>query len=64
MNISSKTSGKGFGHSAIAMEIGKPGKQVEEYKSRVRDVSLAQSGERKLAWAWRYMPLLQDIKKE
>ena len=29
--------------------------------SEVFDLSLAPSGERKMAWAWRYMPLLQSI---
>jgi len=30
----------------------------------VRDISLAPSGEKKIAWAWRYMPLLRAIKKD
>ena len=32
--------------------------------SVVRDISLAPSGERKIAWAWRNMPLLRAIKKD
>ena len=30
----------------------------------VRDISLAPSGEKKIAWAWRNMPLLQAIKED
>ena len=32
--------------------------------SDIRDISLAPSGERKIAWAWRNMPLLQSIAAE
>jgi len=32
--------------------------------SIIRDISLAPSGEKKIAWAWRNMPLLQAIKEE
>lgn len=32
--------------------------------SEVRDIALASSGERKIDWAWRYMPLLHSIDKE
>ena len=32
--------------------------------SEVRDMSLAPSGERKIAWAWRNMPLLRAIKAD
>jgi len=34
------------------------------HDSEIRDVSLAPSGERKIAWAWRNMPLLQGIKED
>ena len=34
------------------------------HESEVRDLSLAPSGEKKLAWAWRNMPLLQAIKAD
>ena len=32
--------------------------------SEVRDISLAPSGEKKIAWAWRNMPLLRAIKED
>jgi len=32
------------------------------HDSEVKDLSLAPSGERKIAWAWRNMPLLQSIR--
>lgn len=32
--------------------------------SEIYDPSLAPSGEKKMAWAWRYMPLLQSIAKD
>lgn len=32
--------------------------------SEVRDIALASSGERKIDWAWRYMPLLGSIDEE
>ncbi|NLM83277.1 MAG: adenosylhomocysteinase [Clostridiales bacterium] len=32
--------------------------------SKIRDISLAPSGERKIAWARRYMPLLQGIEED
>ncbi|MDR0491732.1 MAG: adenosylhomocysteinase [Oscillospiraceae bacterium] len=32
--------------------------------SEVRDLGLAASGEKKIAWAWRNMPLLRDIKAD
>ena len=34
------------------------------FMSEIRDLSLAEPGERKIAWAWRNMPLLRDIKSE
>ncbi|MCL2078644.1 MAG: adenosylhomocysteinase [Oscillospiraceae bacterium] len=46
--------------AAVAPQSG----TVTAHKSKVRDVSLAPSGERKIAWAWRNMPLLQAIKKD
>ena len=33
-------------------------------ESVVRDIALAQSGERKIAWAWQHMPLLQALKQD
>lgn len=35
-----------------------------EQKYDVKDLSLAPSGHRKIAWAWRHMPVLQSIKEE
>ena len=32
--------------------------------SEIRDISLAPAGEKKIAWAARYMPLLRDIEEE
>ena len=32
--------------------------------SIVRDINLAPSGEKKIAWAWRSMPLLRSLKDE
>ena len=32
--------------------------------SEVRDLQLAESGEKKIAWAWQYMPLLNALKSE
>ena len=34
------------------------------YSGEVRDISLAPSGERKIAWAWRNMPLLRAIRDD
>jgi len=35
-----------------------------KHPSEVRDLSLAPSGEKKIAWAWRNMPLLRALKDE
>ena len=35
-----------------------------KHKSEVRDIALARSGEKKIAWAWRNMPLLRSIRDE
>lgn len=32
--------------------------------SEIKDLRLAPSGEKKISWAWRYMPLLQSVEKE
>ena len=32
--------------------------------SEVRDLALAASGEKKIAWAWQYMPLLRELKAD
>ena len=32
--------------------------------SEVRDITLAESGEKKISWAWRNMPLLQSVKED
>ena len=36
---------------------------TKTHASVVKDISLAPSGERKIAWAWRNMPLLRSIKE-
>ncbi|MCL2045870.1 MAG: adenosylhomocysteinase [Oscillospiraceae bacterium] len=38
--------------------------KIVEHDSLVRDISLAPSGERKIAWAWQHMPLLRALKEE
>ena len=35
-----------------------------KHNSVVRDISLAPSGERKIAWAWQHMPLLRALKAD
>ena len=32
--------------------------------SEIRDIGLAASGEKKIAWAWQYMPLLRELKAD
>ena len=38
--------------------------ETKRHESVVKDISLAPSGELKIAWAWRNMPLLRAIKEE
>ena len=33
-------------------------------QNTIRDINLAPSGEDKILWAWRNMPLLRDIEEE
>ena len=40
------------------------GSAVAAGRGIVRDISLAPSGEKKIAWAWRNMPLLREIKAD
>jgi len=66
MKITSKTAGQDLDFATQATDAAKKtetaGRVVHE--SEVRDVSLAPSGERKIAWAWRNMPLLRAIKED
>ena len=64
MKINAKTAGKDLGFATQTAEATQPTQGKVEHKSQVRDVSLAPSGERKIAWAWRNMPLLRAIKKD
>ena len=66
MKINSKTAGQGLDFATQTKTAGaetSPHGAVM-HKSEVRDISLAPSGERKIAWAWRNMPLLRAIKKD
>ena len=40
------------------------GSCAQKHASMVHDITLAQSGERKIAWAWRNMPLLRAIRDD
>jgi len=64
MKVTSKTAGKDLGFAAVASEAAPSSHSAVRHKSMVRDMSLAASGERKIAWAWRNMPLLQAIRKD
>jgi len=61
MKINAKTAGSNLG---LAAQTAHPPMETVKHKSEVRDLSLAPSGERKIAWAWRNMPLLRAIKKD
>jgi len=55
--------GKANAEAAVAVKhAGETGAARHAYE--VRDITLAPSGERKIAWAWRNMPLLQAIKED
>ena len=64
MKINAKTAGKDLAFATQTTDAAKPAKGAVIHKSEVRDVSLATSGERKIAWAWRNMPLLRAIRKD
>jgi len=53
-------------HPVSGAEVAKPNNIAYNSPptSEVRDISLADSGERKIAWAWRNMPLLRAIKAD
>ena len=60
-----KISSKNVGHDLqIADNAAHTSAKTVKHESSVRDVSLAPSGEKKIAWAWRNMPLLQAIKAD
>ena len=60
-----KISTKNVGHKLDLADHSNPvqGEPVK-HKSVVRDLSMAPSGEQKIAWAWRNMPLLRAIKDD
>ena len=64
MKVNSKSANKNLGFATQSAEetSSAAGKVIHE--SEVRDVSLAPSGERKIAWAWRNMPLLRAIRDD
>jgi len=64
MKINAKTAGKDLGFATQSADGVQTAKGKVIHDSEVRDVSLAPSGERKIAWAWRNMPLLRAIKKD
>ena len=64
MKINAKTAGKDLRFATQTAEAAETAQGPVTHKSEVRDLSLAPSGERKIAWAWRNMPLLRAIKKD
>ncbi|MCL2819924.1 MAG: adenosylhomocysteinase [Oscillospiraceae bacterium] len=64
MKVNSKSANKNLGFATQSAEEAQSGKGTVIHESEVRDVSLAPSGERKIAWAWRNMPLLHSIKED
>jgi len=64
MKINSKTAGKSIGYATETSEASHSGGATVDHESQVRDMSLAPSGESKIAWAWRNMPLLRAIKED
>ena len=64
MKINAKTAGSDKGLAVQAANVPQAAKGTVIHESEVRDVSLAPSGERKIAWVWRNMPLLRAIKED
>ncbi|MDR2569086.1 MAG: adenosylhomocysteinase [Oscillospiraceae bacterium] len=64
MKINAKTAGKDIGFAAQTTEAPKAATGPVTHKSEVKDLSLSPSGEKKIAWAWRNMPLLRAIKED
>ena len=62
MKINAKTAGQDLDFAGGVAVAGPSG--AVKHKSEVRDIALAPSGERKIAWAWRNMPLLNAIRKD
>ena len=61
MKISTKNVGRGL--KAVG-QANTPTTGAIKHDSVVRDLTLAPSGEQKIAWAWRNMPLLRAIKED
>ncbi|MCL2227241.1 MAG: adenosylhomocysteinase [Oscillospiraceae bacterium] len=61
MKLSAKTAGNDL---TFASNANTASQETTIHKSVVRDLSLAPSGEQKIAWAWRNMPLLRAIKED
>jgi len=64
MKINAKTAGSDKGFATQTAGAPQPVKGTVIHESEVRDVAMAPSGERKIAWAWRNMPLLRAIKED
>ena len=58
-----ETSGDG-NNKNTASGVAPASKGEKRHESEVRDLNLAASGERKIAWAWRNMPLLRAIRED
>ena len=61
MKISTKNAGQRLDVNEYAIPVTAG---PVKHKSEVRDLKLAPSGEQKIAWAWRNMPLLHAIKSD
>jgi len=64
MKINAKTANKNLGFATQSAEAEQSVKGTVIHESEIRDASLAPSGEKKIDWAWRNMPLLQTIKED
>jgi len=65
MNVNMKIDARAVGQDPRLTGIhaaGAAGAAAHDFE--VRDISLAPSGEKKIAWAWRNMPLLRSIKDD
>jgi len=64
MKITSKTAEKDFLTATQNAQATASAKGIVVHDSEIRDVTLAASGEKKIQWAWRNMPLLRAIKDD
>ena len=63
LNTQSGEAGSEVGNAA-GYAVGSAVGSTVGQESMIRDISLAPSGEKKIAWAWRNMPLLRAIKAD